>query len=123
MRLLSNPVAFLSTDNTEATTTFYRDTLGLMLVADEPFALVFDLGTIRLRIQKVEQVAPSSGTMLGWEVEDIETLVAELVGRGGNFERYPHIEQDALGIWISPSTARVAWFRDPCGQLLSITQQ
>lgn len=123
MRLLSNPVAFLSTDNAEATTTFYRDTLGLTLVADEPFALVFDLGTIRLRIQKVEQVAPSSGTMLGWEVEEIETLVAELVGRGVNFERYPHIEQDALGIWISPSTARVAWFRDPCGQLLSITQQ
>ena len=115
-------IAFVSTARPEAAIAFYRDALGLALVADEPFALVFDVRGVMLRVTKVDAVQPAPYTVLGWHVADIRAAVEALGARGVAFERYPGMPQDELGIWTSPSGARIAWFGDPDGNVLSLTQ-
>lgn len=100
----------------------YRDLLGLRFVADEYVALVFESRGVMLRIQKVEQHAPFPYTALGWKVADITGTVTELTRKGARFERFAGMTQDELGIWASPSGARVAWFKDPDGNVLSLTE-
>lgn len=119
---LDRPIAFLATTDAEASRVFYENVLGLDFVADEPFALVFRVGGITLRIQKVGQMNAPPGTVFGFDVDDIETAVDALQTKGIAFERYDHMPQDDLGIWQSPSGAKVAWFKDPAGNLLSLTQ-
>ncbi len=116
-------IAFLGTADPDAATVFYRDTLGLCFVADTPFAAVFDIGGTELRIQNVPSVTPTPQTALGWAVDQIEAAVSGLAARGVNFERFDGLAQDALGIWTAPGGARVAWFRDPDGNLLSHTRR
>ena len=116
----NDPIAFVATADADAAVVFYRDVLGLTFVADDPFALVFDLNGTMLRIFKVETVTPLEYTALGWKVDDIEAAVRGLGEKGVRFERYEELEQDELGIWTSPG-ARVAWFKDPDGNTLSLT--
>jgi catechol 2,3-dioxygenase-like lactoylglutathione lyase family enzyme len=115
-------VAFVATAQTEAAKHFYESVLGLSLLEDSPFALVFDSGGTMLRVQKVEQVVPAPYTVLGWQVSDIEASVRSLRAKGAVFQRYEGMSQDALGIWKSPGRAKVAWFRDPDGNTLSLTE-
>ncbi len=115
-------VAFVATANADNAKAFYNRTLGLTLREDSPFALVFDANGVMLRIQKMQSVTPSQGTVLGWDVADIRATIAELTARGVTFERCPRLPQDDSGIWQSPSGALVAWFRDPDGNTLSLTQ-
>ncbi|TMC09222.1 MAG: VOC family protein [Chloroflexi bacterium] len=116
------PIAFVSTTDPARARAFYQDTLGLTFVADEGFALVFDLAGVMLRVTRVDELRPQPFTVLGWHVHDIDAVVRELTDRGVAFERYEALEQDALGVWRSPSGARVAWFRDPDGNVLSVTR-
>jgi len=116
-------MAFVASARPEASLAFYRDVLGLPLLADTPFALVFDAFGVALRVQKVPQVAAAAHTVLGFGVDDIAHEVRALGERGVSFERYPYFEQDELGIWTAPGGARVAWFRDPDGNLLSLTEE
>ena len=122
MTHLDNPVLFLATANAERARAFYERMLGLAFVADEPPALVFRVGNSMLRIQKVEQVHAAPYTALGWTVSDIRRTAQELRAAGVVFQRYDGMNQDADGIWPAPSGALVAWFRDPDGQVLSLTQ-
>ena len=115
-------VAFVATAQAEAARHFYESVLGLSLLEDSPFALVFDSNGTTLRVQKVEQVTPAPYTALGWQVTDIEASVRSLRAKGAVFQRYEGLSQDALGIWKSPSGAKVAWFRDPDGNTLSLTE-
>lgn len=115
-------IAFLATTDPDRTKTFYRRALGLRLIEDNQFALVFKVGSADLRIQKLERFRPQTFTVLGWSVADTHQALSRLIKRGIAPERYPHMEQDELGVWSSPSGAQVAWFRDPDGQLLSLTQ-
>lgn len=115
--------AFIATTNPARSKGFYHDTLGLRLVSDDPFAIAFDCNGIELRIQKVEQVLPHPFTALGWRVPDIREAVLGLVRRGVTFERYSFLEQDEHGVWQAASGARVAWFKDPDGNLLSLTER
>lgn len=115
-------VGFVATAKAAAAKKFYRDTLGLRLVEDSPFAIVFDANGTMLRVQKVERVSPAGYTALGWDVVDISAEVKRLSQKGVRFERYEGMSQDDAGIWTSPSGARVAWFKDPDGNLLSLTQ-
>lgn len=119
---LNRPVFFLATDHAARTRAFFEDALGLRLVADEPFALVFEVGGGPLRIQKVEKSEPAAHTVMGWEVDDVHRTIRALAARGVTFERFEYLEQDGDGVWTSPGGARVAWFKDPCGNLLSLTQ-
>jgi catechol 2,3-dioxygenase-like lactoylglutathione lyase family enzyme len=116
------PVAFVATTDAERARAFYEDTLELELVADEPFALVFDLAGTVLRIAKVERLAPQPHTVLGWLVDDVDAAVDWLVARGVEPVRYAGLEQDERAIWNSPGGARIAWFRDPDDNTLSVTQ-
>lgn len=116
-------VAFLSTTNGERSRDFYQRALGLRFVSDDEFALVFDAHGTMLRIQKVTDAVVAPYTALGWAVPDVAEVVRALRDRGVVFEKYSFLEQDALSIWTSPSGARVAWFKDPEGHVLSVTQR
>jgi catechol 2,3-dioxygenase-like lactoylglutathione lyase family enzyme len=118
----ASPIAFIATADSERALRFYRDVLGVRLVVDEPYAIVFDLAGVPLRIQKVAQHKPLPYTALGWQVNAIDQAVAALTAKGVVFERYDAFEQTAAGVWKSPSGAQVAWFKDPDGNVLSLTQ-
>ncbi len=119
----SQLITFVPTLDPERAQNFYSDTLGLPLLADErPLALVYDAHGTMLRIVIVTKHSPSPYTVVGWSVKDIDATVEELQGKGVTFERYQWLEQDRLGIWSSPAGACVAWFKDPDGNLLSLTQ-
>jgi len=115
-------VAFLPTTDFARARDFYERTLGLALTAEEHFALVYHLGGTMLRVTRVEQLDPQPFTVLGWQVGDIEAEARDLASRGVVFERYAGLDQDALGIWSAPSGSRIAWFKDPDGNVLSIGQ-
>lgn len=119
---LDRVVTFLLTKNPEKSIGFYRDTLGFNFLRDDGFALVFDLHGTMLRIGKVPDYTPAPFTVLGWEVKDIGATVAELVQKGVVFERYPNMGQDANGIATFPTGDKVAWFKDPDGNVLSLSQ-
>ena len=115
-------VAFAGTLDAARAKAFYRDTLGLTLVEENSFATVFDSNGIMLRIANVRALTPAQYTVLGWDVPDITSEVRALAQAGVTFSRYPGLTQDEDGIWTAPSGARVAWFADPDGNVLSLTQ-
>lgn len=116
-------MAFVNICNVEAAKKFYRDALGLRLLREElPFALVFDANGITLRLAINQKLAPLPGTVLGWQVPDIGAAVRAVQSAGVQFERFPGMKQDDAGIWQSPSGAKVAWFKDPDGNLLGLSQ-
>ncbi len=114
-------VTFLQTKNPEAAIIFYRDTLGLKYLRDDGFALVFDMDGVMLRIGKAKEFTPAPGTVLGWEAEDMGAAVDELAEKGVTFERYSFMQQDERGIQTFPGGDQVAWFKDPDGNVLSIS--
>jgi catechol 2,3-dioxygenase-like lactoylglutathione lyase family enzyme len=118
-----NIIAFVSIVDVSRARGFYRDTLGLRLVMEEPpFALVFEANGIMLRLGMAKELPPAHGTVLGWQVPEIAATVKNLGQSGVRFERFGGMDQDALGIWTSPSGAKVAWFKDPDGNILSVTE-
>lgn len=118
-----NICGFVSIVNVERAKEFYRHTLGLTLLSEEPpFALVFDAHGIMLRLGMAKELPPAHGTVLGWNVPDIAAAVRELAEAGVRFERFPPMKQDELGVWTAPSGARIAWFKDPDGNILSIAE-
>ena len=118
----SKLICFAATRDAEGAKEFYQDVLGLKLTEDSPFALAFDANGTMLRLQKIADHKPPQNTVLGWHVVDISAKVEELVKRGVRFQRYSGMDQDPQGIWASPGGARVAWFNDPDGNTLSLTQ-
>lgn len=114
-------VTFLMTRNAAAALPFYRDTLGLTYLRDDGFALVFDMNGVMLRLGKTSHFTPAQHTVLGWETADIAATVDALVGMGVTFERYPNMGQDERGICTFPGGDQVAWFKDPDGNVLSIS--
>jgi catechol 2,3-dioxygenase-like lactoylglutathione lyase family enzyme len=119
---MRKPIAFIATDGPEQAAAFYRDVIGLDLVEDTPFALVFDDGGSMLRIQKIAQIEPATHTVHGWQVTDILAEMARLASHGVEFSRYEGLGQDEHGVWTSPDGHKICWFRDPCGNNLSLTQ-
>ena len=115
-------MAFVATTQSERARAFYCDVLGLSFEEDSPFALVVRTANATLRIQKVQSFQPLPFTSLGWSVADIKATVKELGEKGVKFERFEGMNQDDLGIWASPSGALVCWFKDPDGNVLSLTQ-
>ena len=119
---LDKVIGFLPTKDAKRARAFFEGTLGLQFVSDDPYALVMHSGATTIRIAKVEDFAPVPYTVLGWEVENIELVVSDLKTRGVTFEKYPFIQDQELGIWQSPGGAKVAWFKDPDGNVLSVSQ-
>ena len=115
-------MAFVSTRDLSRAKPFYQEALGLHLLSEDSFALVFDANGVKLRVTKVSELKPQPFTVLGWDVPDITQAVADLEAGGAEFERYAGMKQDEHGIWTSPSGAKVAWFKDPDGNVLSVSQ-
>jgi catechol 2,3-dioxygenase-like lactoylglutathione lyase family enzyme len=118
-------VAFVPTRDPDKAKLFYEQTLGLKFISQDPFALQFSAHGVTLRIANVSTVKnfiPAPFTILGWHVTSATSAVRELTSKGIEFERFPAMNQDADGIWQSPSGAKVAWFKDPDGNILSVTQ-
>jgi len=118
----SKIISFVATKNPAAAREFYERTLGLAVVSDDPFALVFNVNGTMLRVAKVQELAPAKHTVLGWDVQDIRAEIEQLTKRGVRFERYAGLPQDEQGIWTSPIGAKIAWFKDADGNTLSLTQ-
>ena len=118
----SDLMAFVPTQNPTEAKNFYENVLGLKLVEDQPFAIVFDANGTMLRVTKVEKFTPAPYTVLGWVVPDIVNTVNSLKQKGIICEQYEGFGQDTLGIWSSPNGAKIAWFKDPDGNTLSVTQ-
>lgn len=119
---MDSVVTFLLTQNPDAALAFYRDKLGLRFLRDDGFALVFDIDGVMLRIGKVPSFTPAQNTVLGWEARDIVATIQSLGTKGIAFERYPNMGQDDDGVATFPNGDKVAWFKDPDGNVLSISQ-
>jgi catechol 2,3-dioxygenase-like lactoylglutathione lyase family enzyme len=116
-------MAFVTVRDVDRARAFYRDVLGLRLLGEQlPFALIFDANGVILRVSIDRESAPARGTVLGWRVQDIAAAVHDLAAAGVTLERYSFLQQDENGIWSSPSGSRVAWFKDPDGNVLSVSQ-
>jgi catechol 2,3-dioxygenase-like lactoylglutathione lyase family enzyme len=118
----SDLIAFVPTKDMSKARPFYERVLGLPLEGESPVACAFRANGVLLRVIVVEQLTPFPFTLLGWSVADIAATVAGLTARGVAFERIEGVEQDELGVWRSPGGAQVAWFKDPDGNTLSLTQ-
>jgi catechol 2,3-dioxygenase-like lactoylglutathione lyase family enzyme len=115
-------VGFVPTKDYEQARAFYEGKLGFQFVSLDQYALVLSVGGHKIRIAKVPNFTPLQGTILGWEVKEIETVVTWLRDRGVTLEKYPFVQDRELGIWTTPSGDKVAWFKDPDGNILSISQ-
>src|ERR1700744_3381891 len=122
--MLKSPpiIAFVATTDPSRAKNFYLKKLGLKLVSEDPFALVFDAGGTTLRVSIVPKGVVTGYTVFGWTVPAIKREVRDLSKKGVEFNRYKGMDQDDMGIWTSPSGARIAWFQDPDGNTLSLTQ-
>jgi catechol 2,3-dioxygenase-like lactoylglutathione lyase family enzyme len=115
-------IAFVPTVHPDGARAFYETVLGLRFVSSDNYAMMFEANGVRLRIARVEKFTPDPFTILGWIVPDIATAIKDLVKRGVKFERYGIFKQDELGICTFLSGEKVAWFKDPDGNTLSLTQ-
>ena len=116
-------IGFVATSDPDRAREFYGGKLALPLIAEQmPFALVYNAHGTMLRVTIVKEVRPAGYTVLGWKVPDIVAAGNGLTAAGIDFERYPGMQQDELGIWTSPAGGKVAWFKDPDGNTLSISQ-
>jgi catechol 2,3-dioxygenase-like lactoylglutathione lyase family enzyme len=119
----ATPVTFVLTADPVVSKAFYAGTLALPLGVQDDFATVYDLGTCILRVTEIAGFVAAPHPVLGWKVDDIAATVADLTTKGIAFTLYDGFGQDALGIWTAPDgVAKVAWFTDPDGNVLSLTQ-
>jgi catechol 2,3-dioxygenase-like lactoylglutathione lyase family enzyme len=119
---LGKMVGFIPTTDYEQARSFYEGKLGFKFVSLDQFALVMSVGGHMLRIAKIPNFKPLQGTILGWEVDDIKAAANWLKSRGVAPEKYPFVDDQELGIWTAPGGAKVAWFKDPDGNILSVSQ-
>ncbi len=118
----SKIIGFVPSKNSEKSRAFYEGKLGFQFVSDDEFALVLRAGETIIRVLKAKDFTPAPYTVLGWEVSNIETVVDWLTKRGVVFEKYPFVEDKKRGIWTAPTGDKVAWFKDPDGNVLSVSQ-
>jgi catechol 2,3-dioxygenase-like lactoylglutathione lyase family enzyme len=117
-----NIVAFVPTTDFGRARAFYEGILGLRFKQEDGFALVLDANGIMLRITKIPVFEPARFSVLGWQVHGIYDLVAKLTGKGIVFEQFGLPHQDETGVWTAPSGDKIAWFRDPDGNVLSLSE-
>jgi catechol 2,3-dioxygenase-like lactoylglutathione lyase family enzyme len=117
----TNIVAFVPITDGDKARAFYEGVLGLKFIKDDGFALVLDANGIMIRAAKMKDVKPAQFTILGWQVSNIESVVRDLTAKAVHFEIFGFFKQDDLGIWTAPTGDKVAWFKDPDGNVLSLS--
>ena len=115
--------AFVPTIKPEEAKLFYKDVLGLKLLSQDDYALEFESNGTLLRVTIVQELKPQAFTVLGWNVDDIVSIIKSLNDKNIFCEKYDFFEQNDLGIWTSPNGSKVAWFKDPDGNVLSLTEE
>jgi catechol 2,3-dioxygenase-like lactoylglutathione lyase family enzyme len=115
-------IAFAGSADLGRARAFYEQVLGLPVVEQNDFACVFDANGTMLRVTAVGEVARAGYTVLGWRVRDIAAMARGLAAMGVRFLRYDGLDQDDDGVWTTPAGDKVAWFADPDGNVLSLTQ-
>ncbi|HEX4602488.1 MAG TPA: VOC family protein [Candidatus Angelobacter sp.] len=115
-------IAFVPIRDSHRSRSFYEGVLGLRFLSDDPFAMLMDSNGVRVRLAKVPKFTPAEFTIMGWDITDIQKTATGLKEKGVIFERFPGMQQDELGIWSAPGGAKVAWFKDPDGNILSLSQ-
>jgi catechol 2,3-dioxygenase-like lactoylglutathione lyase family enzyme len=118
----STPVAFLASTDLDRARAFFGGNLGLPLITDDGFACVFQAGPISMRVTLVDKATTAPYTVFGWLVGAIAQSIDDLRSAGVSFERFEGMKQDQRGIWTAPGGAQIAWFKDPDGNVLSLTQ-
>ena len=122
MLKLEKMVGFVVTTRPEEAKAFFAEKLGFRFVSDDDFALVFDANGTMLRVVKAKSWTPQQGTVLGWQVNDIAAYVKHFSAKGVEFQRYEFMHPDAQGIVTFPTGDKVAWLKDPDGNVLSLSQ-
>jgi catechol 2,3-dioxygenase-like lactoylglutathione lyase family enzyme len=122
MLAASKMMGFVPTTDAKKARAFYEGKLAFQFFSDDPFALVVKAGDTMIRVAKTQNFTPAPYTVLGWEVSDLGKVVAWLKQQGVTFEKYPFIQDQELGIWTTPNGDKVAWFKDPDGNVLSVSQ-
>jgi predicted enzyme related to lactoylglutathione lyase len=118
------PVAFVPSTDLEWSREFYEQVLEIPVAYADNFAVVLQAGDMTVRVTNVGvdlHVQPF--TVLGWEVADVHAEIADLTARGVSFLRVDGVEQDEAGVWVAPGGAKVAWFKDPEGNTLSVSSR
>jgi catechol 2,3-dioxygenase-like lactoylglutathione lyase family enzyme len=115
-------IAFVATCDPKRAKAFYRETLGLRLISEDGFALVFDAVGTMLRVSVVPRVVVAPYTVVGWQVVDIRKVAQSLNAANVHGQRYPGLDQDDDGVWTAPGGPQILWFKDPDGNTLSATQ-
>ena len=118
----SSLIAFAGATDLARARAFYEHTLGLRVVEQNDLACVFDANGTMLRITAVSEISNPGYTVLGWQVANMEEAVHALTLLGVEFTQYDGMDQDLTGIWTSPGGDRVAWFADPDGNIVSLTE-
>ena len=118
----SKIIGFVPTKDSTQARAFYEGKLGFQFVSDDTFALVMRAGETMIRLAKAQDFTPAKYTVLGWQVSNIEEIVAWLQKRGVVFEKYPWVTDKERGIWTAPTGDKIAWFKDPDGNVLSVSQ-
>ena len=115
-------IGFIPTKDAAQARKFYEETLGLRFLSDDMFAVVMESNKTMIRIVQVKEYTPFAFTILGWKVKNIDEEVRTLIDRGITFHRYNWLQQSDAGVWTAPGGAKVAWFHDPDGNVLSLSQ-
>jgi len=115
-------VGFVITTDYDKARAFYEGKLGFQFVSQDQFALVVRAGAHNIRISRTAEFEPRQSTVLGWEVTDIEAAAAWLKQQGVETEKYAFVQDKEHGIWSTPGGDKVAWFKDPDGNVLSVSQ-
>jgi catechol 2,3-dioxygenase-like lactoylglutathione lyase family enzyme len=118
----SEVVTFVAATDLARAREFYEGVLGLPVERQARFASSFRAAGTTVRLTLVDDVEPAPYTVLGWSVPDIEDTVRTLMSRGVQFERFDDLDQNEWGIWEAVDGSQVAWFKDPDGNILSLTQ-
>jgi predicted enzyme related to lactoylglutathione lyase len=118
----ANAMTFVAAKDAAASRDFYENVLGLTVSSEDDWAIVFDLNGTMLRMQKNVDFTPQQFTVLGWQVDDIAAKMSELRAKGVKFEQYPWMPEGSDGMMEFPGGTKVAWFLDPAGNNLSLTQ-
>jgi catechol 2,3-dioxygenase-like lactoylglutathione lyase family enzyme len=118
----AKPAIIICTRDRARASTFYRDTLGLAMIYEDDFAAVFNTAGATLRVSTVADFTPHEHTILGFNVPNVKATVKALLEKGVTFNIYKGFNQDELGVWTAPGgNVHVAWFKDPDGNVLSVT--
>jgi predicted enzyme related to lactoylglutathione lyase len=122
MPVSSKMIGFVITEDYDQARAFYQGKLGFEFKSVDQYALVMKAGENQIRIAKAANFTPVQNTVLGWEVEDIEAVATWLTKQGVTTEKYPFVQDRERGIWTTPNGDKVAWFKDPDGNVLSVSQ-